>query len=502
MDSKNKAQTVLNSKSPSLTVRPPVVAVLGHVDHGKTTLLDTIRKAQVAKGEHGGITQHIGAYQIDVVKKGEPTRKITFIDTPGHEAFAKIRSRGAAVADIAILVVAADDSVKPQTLESIEQIKAAGVQMIVAINKIDVQGAIVDKVKSDLAKVGVQVEGFGGDVPVALVSAKVGTGVPELLDLILLLADMKSLEASPAASFEGVVVEAKIDKFQGTTATILVKNGTLSVGTVLYEGQVVLGKVRSMVNERGEQVKTATPSQPVVVTGFSKLPQVGEIVSHTPQVHEIKHVVVQAAATNAIDFMAMMDEAAKKKLKIILKADTSGSLEAVKEALPKDQIEVVRTGLGEILEADILEAQAMGAIVIGFNVKAGNSIERLARVEKVVYRTYNIIYELLDEMNDVVEGMAELLTHERELGRGNIIAEFPFSKDRIAGTKVISGRLAKGDSVRIMREEVEIARVRIKSLKKGKEDITKIEMGAECGVLFDKKVDFTLQDVIIAYTTG
>lgn len=489
MESKDKTQLVLQ--------RPPVVAVLGHVDHGKTTLLDTIRKAHVATGEHGGITQHIGAYQIEVKK-----RHITFIDTPGHQAFAKIRSRGAAAADIAILVVAADDSVKPQTIESIEQIKAAGIPMIVAINKIDMPGAIVDKVKSDLAKVGVQVEGFGGDVPFQLVSAKVGTGVPELLELILLVGDMQDLKADPIASFTGIVIETKVDKFRGMSGTVLVKNGTLHTGAVLYEGMIPLGKVRAMTDEQGKVVKEAAPSKPVEVTGFSKLPVVGELISEKPEAREIKSVMTHQAATNAVDFMAMMDEAAKKKLKIILKADTTGSLEAVKEALPKDQIEVIRASLGDILETDILEARATGSIVIGFNVKPGNTIEKLARTEKVIYRTYTIIYELLEEMDDVVEGMEALLTHERELGQGKIIAEFPFSKDRIAGTKITSGRLAKGDSVRIMREEVEIARVRIKSIRKGKDEVTKLEVGAECGVLFDKKVDFTLQDDIIAYTTG
>lgn len=484
-------------KTTVVSPRPPIVAVLGHVDHGKTTLLDTIRKTEVAKGEHGGITQHIGAYQIEYKK-----RAITFLDTPGHEAFAKIRSRGAAAADIAILVVAADDSVKPQTIESIEQIKAAGIPMIVAINKIDAPGAIVEKVKSDLAKAGVQVEGFGGDVPVALVSAKEGTGVPQLLDLILLVADMQELRADPAASFSGVVIETKVDKFRGMTVTMLVKDGTLTIGTTMYEGQTSLGKVRSMVDEHGVTVSSAPPGKPAEVTGFSKLPVIGSVVTHEPGMTQVEEAVSVPAAANAVDFMAMMDEAAKKKLKLILKADTTGSLEAVREALPKDQIDIVRTSLGDILEADILEARATGAIVIGFNVKAGNTIEKLARVEKVIYRTYSIIYELLEEMEDVVEGMAELLVTERELGRGSIIAEFPFNKDKIAGTKIISGRLAKGDSVRVMRGETEVARVRIKSIKKGKDDITKAETGGECGVLFDKEVDFMLQDDIIAFTTG
>jgi len=483
-------------------VRPPVVAVLGHVDHGKTTLLDTIRKANVAEGEHGGITQHIGAYQVELKTKDKKSRLITFIDTPGHEAFSKIRSRGASAADIAILVVAANDSVKPQTIESIQQIKAAGIPMIVAINKVDLSGVIVDKVKSDLAKVEVQVEGFGGDVPFALVSAKVGTGIDELLELVLLVADMKGLSGDPQGPKSGVVIEARVDKFKGTVATILVKSGTLTVGATLYEGVKLIGKIRAMTDERGERVSEASPGKPVEVLGFTVLPSIGIEVGDTPKAAAATAEAGPKKETSVADFLAAMTAAEKKRLKLLIKADTSGSLEAVLEALPREDIDVVRAALGEITEADILEARATGAVVIGFNVKLGAGSERLATHEKVVFRTYSIIYELLEEMEDVVAGMEDLLTHERELGRGEVIAEFPYEKDRIAGTKVASGRLAKGDMVRIMRGETEVGRARIKSIRQGKNDVTKVEVGGECGVLLDKKVDFTLQDAIIAFTTG
>lgn len=482
--------------------RPPVVAVLGHVDHGKTTLLDTIRKANVASREHGGITQHIGAYQIDYKTKSKESRKITFIDTPGHEAFSKIRSRGASAADIAILVVAANDSVKPQTIESIAQIKAAGIPLIVAINKVDLPGVIIDKVKSDLAKHEVQVEGFGGDVPFVLVSAKDGTGVADLLELILLVADMSGLDGSPDGVVHAVVIEAKVDKFRGQVATLLIKSGTLAAGNTLYEGEKVLGKVRALLDEAGVKVAEAGPGKPVEVLGFSSLPSIGAVIATAPEVSEQVAVKSTQKSDNVADFLAAMTAADKKRLKLYIKADTSGSLEAVLEALPQSDIDVVHGSLGDITEADILEAGAMKAVVVGFNVKAVGGVEKLATHEKVIYRIYTIIYELLDEMADVVAGMEDLLIRERELGKGMIIAEFPYEKDRIAGTKVTSGRLAKGDMIRVMRGEEEVGRARIKSIRQGKNEITKVEVGGECGVFLDKKVDFMLQDGIIAFTTG
>lgn len=499
---------MMTDKQKQSSVRPPIVAVLGHVDHGKTTLLDTIRKTSVAAGEHGGITQHIGAYQIQIESRkskveSEEPQHITFIDTPGHEAFAKMRSRGAAVADIALLVVAADDSVKPQTIDSIRQIKEAGTAMIVVINKIDLPGANPERVKGDLAKHEVQVEGFGGDIPVMMVSAKQGTGVPELLEFILLVWQMKEISGEPTAPLEAIVIETKHDKFRGMVATLVVIKGTLLVGQDLYDGPTCVGRVRAMVNELGNQVKSAPPSKPVEVLGFSTHPTIGAVMTTIPrEALELKTEVKQSRPTVEADLIAAMAEQDKKKLKIILKADTAGSAEAIRESLPKDGIDVLRTELGEISEADILDAKASGAVVVGFNLKVSSSIEKLTRVEKVIVRTYRIIYELIKELTEAAQGMEEVLFVERELGSGVIIAEFPYENTKIAGIKVTSGRLARGDTVRVMRGEEEIARAKIKSMRKGRDEVTKIEAGSECGVQFDKKVDFTLQDAIIAVTIG
>ena len=477
-------------KAPESTeFRPPIVAVLGHVDHGKTSLLDYIRKAHVAAGEHGGITQAIGAYQIP---------GITFIDTPGHEAFAKMRSRGAMVSDIAILVVAADDGVMPQTKESIRMIQEAGVTMIVAINKIDMEAANVDKVKQDLARNGVQVEGFGGDILCVPVSAKAGTGVKELLDTIKVAAEMKELKNEPDAPMEAVVIENRIDKGKGMVATIVVKKGTLKFGNTLFDGEKQVAKLRAMFDENGVGVAAAGPSKPVEVLGFTTLPQVGAVLT---TVAVAKAIVEQEktvdAAQSVADFLANMN--GKKKLAIIVKADVYGSLEAILEALG-DDVDIVTAGVGEISDADVLMAKSTGAFVIGFNVKLKQEIAKLAQIEGVICRSYTIIYELLDELHDVIEGAMEVITKERELGTARILAEFPFSGVRIAGIKVATGRIAKGDQIKIMRGEEEIGRAKIKSVRHGKEEATRMDVGDECGLQLDKIVDFAIGDDIIAFT--
>ncbi len=486
----------------SSSMRPPIVAVLGHVDHGKTSLLDAIRKANVAGREFGGITQHIGAYQVTIEGK-----TITFVDTPGHEAFAKMRSRGANVADIAILVVAADDSVMPQTIESIKQIKAAGIPMIVAANKIDLPTANLDKLKQDLAKNGVQVEGFGGDVPLSPVSAKAGTGIKELLDLIVLVAQMKGLANEQSAPLEAVVIETRLDKGKGMIATVIVKKGTMKFGLPLYEETFQVAKVRAMFDEYGKSVTSAGPSKPVEVLGFTKLPQVGAVLRGQPYMGIAKPVVPQVPenkplnSQNLPDWLKPVSEQEKQKLNIILKADTAGSLEAITASLG-ERVELVGSGIGEISEADVLLARSTKAFIVGFNVKCPPAVVKLAQTEKVIYRTYNIIYELIDEIAEVVSGMKEVLTQERELGTGVVIAEFPYEKTRIAGTRVSAGRLAKGDTVKIMRKDEEIGRARIKTIRKGKEETTKVEKGIECGILLDRTVAFQLNDGIIAVTTG
>jgi translation initiation factor IF-2 len=505
--------------------RPPIVAVLGHVDHGKTSLLDVIRKANVAKGEFGGITQHIGAYQVAISESPSRATKgsreiprqarddssqerfITFIDTPGHEAFMKMRSRGATVADIALLVVAADDSVKPQTKESIDMIKAAGVSMIVVVNKIDLPTANIDRVKQDLAKVGVQVEGFGGDVPVVPVSAKAGTGIGDLLDLIVLVAEMKELKSEPTLSVEAVVIETRLDKGKGMVASCVIKRGTLRSGVLLYEGDKQVARVRAMFDEYGKPVSEAGPSKPVEILGFTSLPAVGSVLLdmakvYTPSAGTPKSTGPKMySATELPDWLKPVADQEKEKLNIILKADTAGSMEAIMASLG-DRVRVIGMGIGDIGEADVLAARSSKAFIVGFNVKCPNAVTKLAQTEKVVFRTYNIIYELLDELAEVVSGMKEVLTQERELGVGTVIAEFPYEKTRIAGTHVVSGRLARGDSVKIMRGDVEVGRAKIKSIRRGKDEITKVEQKGECGVLLDRIVAFQLNDGIIAVTTG
>jgi translation initiation factor IF-2 len=475
--------------------RPPVVAVLGHVDHGKTTLLDSIRKSNVAAGEHGGITQHIGAYQVSL---GEG-KIITFIDTPGHEAFAKMRSRGANVADIAILVVAADDSVMPQTKESIDQIKSAGIPFIVACNKSDLPTANPDKVKQDLAKYGVQVEGFGGDIPFVGISAKTGSGISNLIDLIILIGGLKELNYDPNASIEASVVETKVDKGKGMVATVIIKKGTLVPGTSLYDFEVPVAKVRAMFDEYGKPVKSAGPSKPVEILGFTKLPGIGDVLTQKPQ--KSNQVVQKSDKLSDLlpDFLKPIDVNESKSLNIVLKADTAGSLEAVINSLD-NRITVVSSGLGTISEADVLLAKSCKAVLIGFSVKLPIDIEKFAFTEKVVVRTYNIIYELFEELEEVVSGMQEVLTTERELGKATVIAEFPYNEQKVAGIKVLTGRIARGDSIKIISSEKEIGTAKIKSMRHQKEEINKAEIGIECGIIFDKKVDFSIGDVIIAFT--
>lgn len=485
-----------NNKQKDLSIRPPVVAVVGHVDHGKTTLLDRIRHADVASREHGGITQHIGAYQISYKSKDEGNRLITFIDTPGHEAFAKMRSRGARVADIAILVVAADDSVKPQTVESWEKIREANIPVIVAANKIDLPAANLERVKKDLAKIGIQVEGFGGEVPMVPVSAKAGTGIDELLDMILLVWQLSPQKSEPEASPEAVVVETRLDKGKGMVSTIIVKKGQFRYGIPLFENEKVIGKVRALYDEYGERVEVAGPSKPVEVLGFSEFPHVGATITAVRIASKAREPVKAAPSADRLpDFLKPIEE--KKELNVVLKADTAGSLEAVSEALP-GEIKVVSSGIGNVTDADILLAKGVSAFVIGFNVKAPAEVVKLADTERVVLRLYTLIYELIDELTEVAEGIQEVITKEREMGTGVVIAEFPFDKSRIAGTKVSSGRLARGDTVRIVRDDKDVARAKIKSIRQGKIEVNKAESGSECGILFDKKVDFLLNDVIIA----
>lgn len=465
--------------------RPPIVVVLGHVDHGKTSLLDAIRQTDVASREHGGITQGIGAYQITTPDT------ITFIDTPGHEAFSQMRSQGTKVADIAVLVVAGNDSVMPQTVEAIKIIKDAKIPYIVAINKIDLPEANADKVIQDLLRHEVLVENYGGDVPFVKLSAKQGTGIKELLEMIDLIAKMNNVSGDPTAPVVGSIIESRLDKGRGPVATAVIRNGTLHQGdSIKIAGNDV--KIRALIDYKGGQLKEAGPGTPVEILGLNSVPPVGTALNAEAE-----------TATASTEASTTVNE---NSIKVILRADTVGSLDAIKAKIPEG-INVLSSEVGEISEADVLLAKSTGALVLGFNVKAGNAVSKLAESEKVLVRTYKIIYELLDEMEDAAQGALEDPNAETILGVGQIVAEFPFDKTKIAGTKVTDGRIARGDMVRIMRVdtskedgELTVGTARVKSVRTGKEEVTKVEKGKECGLLFDTEVDFKPGDAIISYS--
>ena len=512
-------KNIKTKKSTSITIsRPPIVVVLGHVDHGKTTLLDNIRTTSVTTGESGGITQKIGAYQINIdesivtnsaktdskgilphdSRRGQDdftdnkSRKITFIDTPGHEAFVKMRSRGAKVADIALLVVAANDGVMPQTRESIKFIKEAKIPMIVVINKSDLEEADPNKVMQQLAKEDVLVEKLGGKVLTAQVSAKTGKGVKELLDLILLLWEMMEVKADANGLLRGIVIEAKMDKKRGILATVIVKNGTLKIGDTIY-AEEDKAKIKAMLNHKFENQDKALPGSPVEIMGWEKLPKVGSEISTT---QFIKNVVSSEETSNYELSLPPLEQS--NKLKIILKTDNFGSLEAISEKLPEN-IDLVAKGIGEITEADVLHAKSTQAIIIGFNLKPNSQVLKLSQLEKVKIKTYSIIYELLDEISEVINLLNQPEAQEDVLGEALISAEFKFDASRVAGCKVVSGRIARGDKVKIIRLDGEIGRGRIKTLRHGKSDMDKSEINTECGIVFDKKLDFKTGDRIISY---
>lgn len=473
------------------TTRPPVITIMGHVDHGKTTLLDAIRKTHVADREYGGITQHIGAYQVEV--NGKP---MTFIDTPGHEAFAQMRARGSQVTDIIVLVVAADDGLMPQTKESIAHIKAAQVPFVVAVNKMDTPGANIERVKKQLSENSVLVEGYGGNVPIVSLSAKTGEGIKELLEIIQLLADLEELESDPKAPFQGVVIESQLDKFRGPVASILVKQGTLKFGDPLSAGNAV-GKVKALINDLGKQIKEATPSTPVEVMGFTQVLPVGTLVGEKEV--ESPKLKVESEEKETADLFA----SEKQELRLLMKADRLGSLEALDYAInqiPTGDLKVrlILKETGDINESDVLLAASSKAIIIGFNIKVSPNVQKLADIEKVNIRTFNVIYELLDELKDGLEVLLKPVETEEITGQAKIKAIFESSRGPVAGCEVIEGSLRKGDLAKIMRAEVEIGRGRIKSLRHQKEDIPKADKGEECGVIMDSSFEFAIGDILIA----
>jgi len=470
--------------------RPPVVVVLGHIDHGKTSLLDYIRKTRVAAKEEGGITQRIGAYQVEAGEK-----KITFIDTPGHEAFSQMRQRGARVADLAILVVAANDGVKPQTVEAIAHAKAAGVPLVVALNKIDLASPQdAAKVKGQLAKEGVLVEGQGGKVPVVPVSAKTGEGVPELLEMIGLVSDLLELKEEAGAPLEAVVIESLLSPQQGPLATVLVKKGTLRVGETVSAGEVG-GKVKALIDDRGRRVLEAGPGMPVQVLGFTAPPPVGAVVTRSLGGLEVKKETSVAQLPSSSDSQA-------KGLNVILRADTQGSLEAVAAALEKIRtgekgINLLLKGVGPIGDADVRLASATGGVILGFNVSVGPSARKLADDLGVGVRSFPVIYGLLEAAEKLVSG-ARVLEEEEKAPEAEVLATFTLhSGDLVAGVRVLSGRIKYRDRVRVIREGEEVHQGKVRGLKIGKEEVPEVRTGQEAGVLVKPGFAFRKGDRIV-----
>jgi translation initiation factor IF-2 len=478
--------------------RPPIVTILGHVDHGKTTLLDFIRKAAVAQKEHGGITQAIGAYQVTYEGK-----LITFIDTPGHAAFEKMRSRGAQVADIAVLVVAIDDGIMPQTVEAIKHIKKAGVAMVVAVNKIDIPGinkvAQMEKLKKQLSDHEVLIEEYGGDVPIVQLSAKTGEGVDKLLEILQLVAEVNDFKGDPALPAEGVVIESNIDKFKGPIATVIIRNGTLKKNQQIKIAGAA-SKIRTLVDFTGKQMDEAGPSTPVELLGLEVVPPVGGVLGDSSAAIEAK----QEQMLSLLEKMKQKDQAV---LNVVVKADKQGSLEAIEGALEafndeREVVKVIDKATGDITDKDISLAASTGAIVIGFGVKMVPSATKIAETEGVLVRTYTIIYELIEELEDVVEGMLKVGALEEIFGTAQIIAQFPFGKtERIAGCKVLDGTITKGPKVKVVRGEEIIGEGKIKSLKKVRDEVTRVEKGDECGIMFDSEIDFRVGDLIQSFRT-
>jgi len=493
--------------------RAPVVTIMGHVDHGKTSLLDAIRSAHVADREAGGITQHIGAYYVE--KNG---RKIVFIDTPGHEAFTRMRARGAKVTDIVILVVAADDGVMPQTLEAIDHARAAGAPIIVAINKVDKPDAQPERVKQQLADRGLLAEDWGGDVVMVPVSAKTKTGLDLLLEMILLVADMLDLKANPDRPAVGNVLEANLDRGRGPVATVLVRNGTLRVGDHFICGSV-FGKVRAMFDDRGGPIREAEPSMPVEVLGLDSLPEVGDMFQVVTDTAKAKQIVIyrEAKARDVAmsksgrmtleQFHEQLKEGEVKELNIILKTDVSGTAEVLSDMMQKlsndkVRIRVLRSAVGAINESDVLLASTSNAIIVGFNVRPERNATALAEQEKVDIRSHTIIYELTDELKRAMTGMLEPVFKEVYQGRAEVREVFRISKvGNVAGCMVTDGFIKRDSEVRVLRDNVVVFTGKMESLKRFKNDASEVKTGFECGVTVRNFADIKPRDIIEAFVT-
>ncbi len=495
-----------------LQPRPPVVVVMGHVDHGKTSLLDAIRHSRVQAGEAGGITQHIGAYTVEI--DGNP---ITFLDTPGHEAFTAMRMRGAQVTDIAVLVVAADDGVMPQTIEAINHAKAAGVEIIVAINKIDKVGANPDRVKQELTEYGILTEDWGGDTICVPVSAVQKTGIDTLLEMIILAAEMKELKANPKKKGRGTVIEAQLDKGRGPVATVLVQDGTLSVGDPVVAG-CAYGKIRAMMDDKGRRVKKAGPSTPVEVLGLSEVPVAGDsfyVAESEKQARQVAETVVAKNRTEMIkntpqkvsldDLFTQIQSGNVKDLNIVVKADVQGSVEAVKQSLEKLSNEEVRVrtihgGVGAITESDVMLASASNAIIIGFNVRPEPAAKLFAETEKVDVRLYRVIYNAIEDIMNAMKGMLDPIYEEKIIGHAEVRQIFKASGvGTIAGSYVTDGKFQRNCKVRVFREGEKIYEGELESLKRFKDDVKEVNTNYECGLVMKKFNDLKEGDTVEAY---
>ncbi len=487
---KSKERKVAAEKNSSLF--PPVVSVLGHVDHGKTTLLDAIRQSHIAQREHGGITQKIGASSVEIIHEGVK-RKITFIDTPGHEAFSLMRSRGAQVADVGLLIVSVVDGVMPQTKESIQLLLTSKVPYIVVLTKADLPDKRAEKVKQQLLKEGVSLEGYGGDVPVIEVSAKTGLHMKELLELILLVYDLHQelrTDLSEIGPLKAVIVESRLDKKSGPRASVVIKNGTLSIrDEIVCDG--MRSKVRSLSTDTVAQIQKATIGQAVEVLGFGEVPKVGAVVQRSS---ETKGTFSSSGKPASLSYSPTIE---KEKLAVILCADTQGSLEAITYSLP-EKVYVVAAKTGEVTEGDVLHAKSTGAIILSFNSKIRIEILKLAQIERVLLKNYTIIYELLDEIREALEGK-ELAMEEQIFGTAKVLARFPFEKTFVLGIKVLDGRVARGDRVRLVRGEEVLGESTVTSLHHGKDSISKIEKGQEAGIILFPFLDFEIGDMVICH---
>ncbi len=495
----------------ALEPRPPVVTVMGHVDHGKTTLLDTIRNARVVDGEAGGITQHIGAYRY----RTKADKSITFIDTPGHAAFTAMRARGASVTDIAVLVVAADDGVMPQTREAVDHAKAAGCPIIVAVNKMDLPGANPDKVKQELADLELLPEEWGGETIYVEMSALSGEGVDQLIEMILLTAEIEEFKANPDRSAKGVVIESELDKGRGPVATLLVQQGTLKAGDIIVVGGTH-GRVRAMTDDLGKTVDKAFPSTPVEIIGLQDVPQAGDAFKVFSEERNARQIAEKRAersikeargargAMSLKELFANLSEADKKELRIIVKGDTHGSIEALRSSLEKIEVEgasidVIRGSVGTITETDISLAEASGAVVLGFNVRPAVAVRDVAREKGVEIRLYSVIYNAIDDIEKALKGMLDPEYEEVVTGQAEIREKFKISRlGTVAGCHVTDGFIKRDALVRVIRDGVVVYEGELSSLKRFKDDVKEVRQGYECGMMIDNFNDIKIGDIIEA----